>query len=183
MRRRRPIRRSWTTHEAPFWPAAPEWRHPSTSWCNSRKKHAHPDVARERSAAVRPATWPPPASPSPCGLRPCPESSRRCLVPPPRPPNAGPRLALHVLRSRVPQPPRHRIDGDCCIGVGPDDLHFPGYRNPVRCPHLAHPAAQPQPPRVAPHNPLPRLQDDRGHSGPKPLWELTADQNKRKQHP
>ena len=53
MRRRRPIRRSWTTHEAPFWPTGPEWPHPSTSWRNSRKKHAHLDVARERSCTTR----------------------------------------------------------------------------------------------------------------------------------
>ncbi len=83
-------------------------------------------------------------------------------------PDAGPLLALHVLLPGPPQPPRHRIEGDRHMEVGPTDLNLPGHGRPERCPHLAHRVPQAQAPRVAPHDPLPRLQADRGQALPEP---------------
>ncbi len=86
----------------------------------------------------------------------------------PGPPDAGHLLALHVLLPGPPQPPRHRIEGHRHIDVGPTDLHLPGHGHPARRPHLAHRVPQAQPHLVAPHDPLPRLQADRGQALPEP---------------
>ncbi len=83
-------------------------------------------------------------------------------------PDAGHLGTLHIRLPGPPQLPRHRIEGNGHIEVGPTDLDLPGHGRPARRPHLAHRIPQAPSHLVAPHDPLPRLQADRGQALPEP---------------